>query len=168
MYKFIWRIFGIILIIVLAISWILIDANPALAQQNTINYTYADLEGKDFSNQNLVGSSFAAANMRNISFRNANLTGAIMTEGVLLKADLTNANLTRALIDRVTFDFSDLTNAIFVEAIAIRTRFYDTIITGADFTDAVIDRYQVKLMCEKADGINTVTGVATRDSLGCE
>jgi hypothetical protein len=39
-----------------------------------------------------------------------------------------------------------------VEAIATRTRFYDTIITGTDFTDAVIDRYQVALMCERAEG----------------
>jgi uncharacterized protein YjbI with pentapeptide repeats len=82
MFNLCWRIFRVILILVLAISWILWDASPAIAQ-SAINFTYAELEGQDFSNRSLVGAVFAASNLRDASFRNSDLTNAIMTEGIL-------------------------------------------------------------------------------------
>ncbi|MBO3461626.1 pentapeptide repeat-containing protein [Aetokthonos hydrillicola Thurmond2011] len=168
MKKILLRLFGLILILCLAFFWVMINAKPAFAQTKTINYGNTNLENRDFSNLDLERAVFAAAEMRGANFQGSNLTNAIMSQGVLLKANLEGADLTGALLDQVTFDNANLKNAIFKDAVMTRARFYDATITGADFTDAIIDRYQISLMCKKADGINPVTGVATRDSLGCK
>lgn len=58
------RLLGLLLVICLACLWILLTAKPALAQENTINYSNTNLENRDFSNADLVGGVFAAAEMR--------------------------------------------------------------------------------------------------------
>ncbi len=183
-YYLLFEFFGVFIIVVksktllqrvLALAFVfsvigisLINIYPAQAQENTVNYTLTNLDYRDFSDKDLEGASFAGAEMRGANFQGANLQRTIITKGSFFQANLSGANLTDSFADRVTFDQANLTNTIFTDAILSSSTFGNAIVTGADFSGAIVDPFQVKLMCQNAEGVNPITGVATRDSLGCK
>ena len=162
------HLLNILVIIAIAIIWVLLKATPAMAQDSAVNYTYSEIRLQDFSHKNLVGGVFAAADARGSNFEGSDVSNSILTKGIFINTNLKDTNFTSSLMDRVSFENSDLTNAIFKDAVATSTNFEGANITGADFTDAILDRYQISLMCKRAEGVNPTTGVETRYSLGCK
>ncbi|MDX2212261.1 MAG: pentapeptide repeat-containing protein [Oculatellaceae cyanobacterium bins.114] len=133
-----------------------------------VSFSNAELRGRDFSGQRLRSPEFSNANLESANFSNADLQGAVFSASVMTQTNLQGANLSNSMADQVKFQNANLSDAILVEAILLRSTFDNTNITGADFTDAILDGAQVKQLCRYANGVNSQTGVATRESLGCK
>ncbi|NES97938.1 MAG: pentapeptide repeat-containing protein [Desertifilum sp. SIO1I2] len=132
-----------------------------------LSYTGADLRGEDFSGQNLQSAEFVNANLPQTNFNGANLRGAIFSGVAMPQANLHGADLTYAMIDQANLTGADLSDAVFTESILLRTILDETDITNADFSDALLDGVQIRELCQRASGVNSQTGIATRESLGC-
>lgn len=150
--------------------WAIVPA-PAIAQLKQyappVSYSNAELSGQDFSNQLLKSAEFSNANLTDVRFNNAELPGASFSGSLLKDTQFRGADLTNAFMDSVKFIGTDLSDAILVEAILLGSSFQDVAIEGADFEMAILDGAQVKQLCAIAKGVNSRTGMDTRESLGC-
>ena len=161
-------------IIALILAFILSFPSNALAAGGTsqyspsLSYDNAELNGQDFSGKDLKTAVFTTAKLDDTNFSGADLTGAVISSSILNRTNLHGANLSQGLLDQVRFVGADLSDAVFFEAMMLRSTFTNVNIAGADFSDAILGKLQQKELCKIATGVNSKTGVATRDSLACK
>jgi uncharacterized protein YjbI with pentapeptide repeats len=144
-----------------------LSAQAASSSSITRSVGDAEFKGKDFSGQSLMRVEYTNVNLEKANFSNANLRGGVFNGSVLQGANLHGADFSEGIAYLVDFKGADLTDAILTDAMMLRSSFSDVDITGADFTNAVLDGTQVKKLCAQASGVNSKTGVETRESLGC-
>jgi uncharacterized protein YjbI with pentapeptide repeats len=135
---------------------------PELRGQRSLQDLEPDMHGRDLKQQ-----EFLKASMEGFDLHDADLRGAVFNSSNLRRANLSNARLADVVAFATRFDGADLRGAVFSNAMLMQSHFRDALIEGADFSEAVLDLSEQKALCAKATGVNSSTGVATRDSLRC-
>jgi uncharacterized protein YjbI with pentapeptide repeats len=145
-----------------------VSAQAASSSGVTGSVVQEKLQGKDYSGQNLIAAEFTSVNLEKSNFSNADLRGAVFNGSVLHEVNLHGVDFSQGIAYLVDFKNADLSDAVFTDAMMLRSSFTGVDVTGADFTNAILDKFEVKKLCKSASGVNSKTGVATRQSLGCK
>ena len=135
---------------------------PELRGQRAMQDISSNMHGRDLKQQ-----EFLKADLRQVDLGKADLRGAVINTSQLDGADLRGADLEDVVAFSSRFDGADLRDANLTNAMLMQSRFDEAHIEGADFSNAVIDLPQQKALCARAKGVNSRSGISTRESLGC-
>ncbi len=160
------KLFALVLIAALALN---LQTAPAEAASSAAIRAYdnVDTSSKDFVGKNLRMAEFSDTHLDDVNFKNAQMQGVVFDNVTMTGSNFTNADLRDSMAYRSDFSRANFENAVLTEAILLKSTFTGAIAKNADFTDAALDKDQMLELCKTATGINPITKMDTRESLGC-
>jgi uncharacterized protein YjbI with pentapeptide repeats len=160
-----WQILaGLVLTVVLFVS----PLSAQAASSSSITRSAGEkIQAEDFSGQNLIGKEFTNIKLQNANFSNADLRGGVFNGTLLEDVNLHGIDFSQGIAYLAKFKNADLSDAVLQDAMMLRSTFDHVDVTGTDFSNAVLDGLEVQKLCRTASGVNSKTGVDTRESLGC-
>eukprot|EP00898_Chlorokybus_atmophyticus_P009058 jgi/Chlat1/9153/Chrsp97S08397 len=145
----------------------LVFGKTVLRKDNKDDDGTQDLQKSKHANENFRRANFTSADIREADFSGSTFNGAYFEKAVAFRTNFEGADLTDTLMDRMVLNEANLKNALLVRAVLTRSDLADANIENADFSDAILDLPMKNALCKYASGINPVTNMDTRKSLGC-